>query len=358
MGDTFWKNRKVFITGHTGFKGSWLSLWLLLLNAKLTGYALAPQVSPNLFDLIGIKQQMNSLEADIRHGQNLIEAMLDFQPEIVFHLAAQPLVRQSYHDPKETFETNIMGTVNLLEAVKLTKSVRVVINVTTDKVYENKEWLWGYRENEPMGGYDPYSSSKACSELVTAAYRNSYFGNSYNKTHRPVSIATVRAGNVIGGGDWAKDRLIPDCIRKWSQKQIVKIRNPSAIRPWQHVLDPLSGYKMLAEIMYNSTGNYATAWNFGPNEIENNQSVQNVVDILGKSWGPEAQWEVDSGEKPHESSFLRLDCAKARIKLGWQPKWNLQKTIINVSEWYKLHYDKPDLIREFTEKQIYSHENS
>ena len=335
MNPSFWLSKKVFITGHTGFKGSWLSLWLQQLGAKVTGYALPPSTQPSLFKVCEVEQGMTSIIGDIRNGALLTNAMQKAKPEIIIHLAAQPLVRESYVDPVLTYSTNIMGTVQLLEAVRQTPSVRAVVNVTTDKCYENKEWVWGYRENEPMGGFDPYSSSKGCSELVTAAYRNSFFNTSRHKKHQ-VALATARAGNVIGGGDWANDRLIPDVLRAIQFGQSVKIRNPNATRPWQHVLDPLNGYLLLAEKLYNEGPSFAEAFNFGPSE-EDAKPVQWVVEELIKSLGEGARWQLDNGMHPHEANYLKLDCSKARFMLGWKPNWNITQAIQAIIAWHKVY---------------------
>ena len=335
MNPSFWSNKKVFVTGHTGFKGSWLSLWLQQLDAEVTGYALRPPTQPSLFKVVQVEQGMTSIIGDIRDGVLLTNAIQKAKPDIIIHLAAQPLVRQSYIDPVLTYSTNIVGTVQLLEAVRKTPSVRAVINVTTDKCYENKEWVWGYRENESIGGLDPYSSSKGCSELVTAAYRNSFFSTLRDGEHQ-VALATARAGNVIGGGDWANDRLIPDVLRAIDSGQSVKIRNPNATRPWQHVLDPLNGYLVLAEKLYTEGQAFAEAFNFGPAE-EDAKSVHWIVEQLMKSWGEGARWHLDKGTHPHEAHYLKLDCSKARIMLGWRPRWNLTQALQAIVAWHKAH---------------------
>ena len=335
MNPAFWHSKKVFVTGHTGFKGSWLSLWLQELGAHVTGYALRPPSNPSLFELVQVSQGMTSIIGDIRDGTLLTNVMRQAKPDIVIHLAAQPLVRRSYSDPVETYSTNVMGTVHLLEAVRHTPSVRAIVNVTTDKCYENKEWVWGYRENEPMGGFDPYSSSKGCSELVTAAYRNSFFSKERHGEHQ-VALATARAGNVIGGGDWAKDRLIPDILRAIESGQSVKIRNPNATRPWQHVLDPLNGYLILAEKLYTEGPAFAEAFNFGPAE-EDAKPVQWIVEQLTQSWGAGASWLIDGGTNPHEAHYLKLDCSKARVMLGWRPKWNLAQALQSIIVWHRAH---------------------
>lgn len=335
MNPSFWNKKKVFITGHTGFKGSWLSLWLQFLDAEVTGYALSPPTEPSLFKLARVDQGMKSVVGDIRDSEFLTKVIKQAEPEIVFHLAAQPLVRQSYLDPVSTYSTNIMGTIQLLESVRETPSVRAVINITTDKCYDNKEWMWGYRENDPMGGFDPYSSSKGCSELVTAAYRNSFFSKVRNGKHQ-LALATARAGNVIGGGDWASDRLVPDVLRAIESGQSIKIRNPNATRPWQHVLDPLNGYLLLAEKLYTKGLDFAEAFNFGPAE-EDVKPVHWVVEKLIESLDDRVNWHLDGDICHHEANFLKLDCSKARVMLGWQPRWNLTKAIQAIIDWHKVH---------------------
>ncbi|MBU1775020.1 MAG: CDP-glucose 4,6-dehydratase, partial [Gammaproteobacteria bacterium] len=296
---TFWRGKKVFMTGHTGFKGGWLSLWLQSMGAQVTGFALLPPTIPSLFEVADVAQGMTSIIGDIREAESLAKAVREAAPEIVIHMAAQPLVRYSYANPVETYSTNVMGTVHLLEAVRQTPSVRAVVNVTSDKCYDNKEWVWGYRENEAMGGFDPYSNSKGCAELVASAYRNSFFNPEKYHEHK-VALASVRAGNVIGGGDWAADRLIPDILRAISDNKPVVIRSPHAIRPWQHVLEPLSGYLLLAEKLYEQGIAYAEGWNFGPND-EDAKPVQWIVERLTEQWGDGASWLLDGGEHPHEA---------------------------------------------------------
>jgi CDP-glucose 4,6-dehydratase len=327
----FWKGKKVFLTGHTGFKGSWLSLWLSSMGAEVTGYALAPNTTPNLFDVLNIKDQMKTSHiADIRNLEILKSAMLEARPDILIHMAAQPLVRYSYENPVETYATNVMGTVHALEAARQIQSLGATVVVTTDKCYENKEWVWGYRENEPMGGHDPYSNSKGCAELVTSAYRQSFFSGPTTRN----AVASARAGNVIGGGDWSIDRLIPDAIKAFETNQALMIRNPSATRPWQHVLEPLSGYLTLAQGLYEKGRSLASGWNFGPRD-EDNCSVQDVVDLMISGWGGAARWEKDGTAKPHEANLLKLDCSKAYQQLGWAPKWNLETAIQKIVEWQK-----------------------
>jgi CDP-glucose 4,6-dehydratase len=335
MNPSFWSGKRVFITGHTGFKGSWLCLWLQQLGAQVTGYALAPPTNPSLFEVAQVAQGMKSVIGDIRDGAMLTNAMRLAAPDIVIHMAAQPLVRRSYVDPVETYSTNVMGTVNLLEAVRRISSVRAVVNVTTDKCYENKEWVWGYRESEPMGGFDPYSSSKGCAELVTAAYRNSFFNSSKYSEHK-VALAAARSGNVIGGGDWAADRLVPDILRAIEAGQSVNIRNPHATRPWQHVLEPLSGYLALAEKLYLQGPAFAEAFNFGPAE-EDAKPVQWIVEQVTQRWGEGAAWHLDGGTHPHEAHYLKLDCSKARAALNWRPRWHLDQALHVIIVWYKAY---------------------
>jgi CDP-glucose 4,6-dehydratase len=337
----FWYNKKVFITGHTGFKGSWLCLWLHALGAEVTGYALKPPTNPSNYKLCRIDRLITSIISDIRDGAALAGAMLAAEPEIIIHMAAQPLVRESYKNPVETYETNVMGIVNLLEAVRCCKSVKAVVNVTTDKCYENKEWLWGYRESEPMGGYDPYSNSKSCSELVTSSYRNSFF-NEKDYEHHGVAVASARAGNVIGGGDWAADRLIPDCINSILCGETILIRSPKAIRPWQYVLEPLSGYLLLAQKLYEVGPRFAEGWNFGPDDNDA-KSVEWIVNYFCNKWGNGVRYEIDDGRHPHEAHYLKLDCSKAKTLLSWHPKWNLPLALDKVIEWTKAYQAQQDV---------------
>jgi len=331
LNPVFWRGRRVFLTGHTGFKGGWLSLWLQQLGARVTGYALPAPTQPSLFETARVAEGMTSIIGDIRDGAALAAALREAAPDIVIHLAAQPLVRRSYVDPVETYSTNVMGTVHLLEAVRQCPTVRAVVNVTTDKCYENKEWVWAYRENEPMGGYDPYSNSKGCAELVSAAYRSSFFNPEKYEQHR-VALATARAGNVIGGGDWAADRLIPDILKAFAEGQPVTIRSPRAIRPWQHVLEPLRGYLTLAERLYQSGAAFAEAYNFGPRS-DDAQPVEWIVRELAALWGPGATWQIDAGEHPHEANFLKLDISKAAYRLGWQPLMGLRQALQLTTNW-------------------------
>jgi CDP-glucose 4,6-dehydratase len=329
VNSSFWRGKKVFITGHTGFKGTWLTLWLLEMGAIVNGYSLEPNTKPSLFVECDIQENMKSEIGDIRNLSQLTKSILNFNPDVIFHMAAQPLVRFSYIEPVLTFETNVMGTVNVLEAARKCKNLQAIVSVTTDKCYENKEWIWGYRENEPMGGKDPYSSSKGCAELVTAAYRTSYFNN----IDTP-NIASVRAGNVIGGGDWAIDRLIPDILKSFEKSIPVIIRNPNAIRPWQHVLEPLSGYLVLAEHLFESGNDYSEGWNFGPKDGDS-KTVSWILDSMVKKWGNGASWQLSEDGNPHEANFLKLDCSKAAMKLNWQPKWDLDYTLDLIINWHR-----------------------
>lgn len=356
MNPLFWKGKRVFITGHTGFKGSWLSLWLQSLGANVTGYALNPPTNPNLFDLANVVSGMKSVIGDISDLNLLQRVMRDVKPEIVIHLAAQSLVRYSYANPVETYATNVMGSVNLFEAVRNTNSVKAVVNVTSDKCYENREWLWSYRENEALGGHDPYSNSKGCAELVTAAYRASYF-NPVRYHEHGVAIASARAGNVIGGGDWARDRLIPDFIRAIMAGETAVIRSPNAIRPWQHVLEPLSGYLGLAEKLYSQGNAFTEAWNFGPNDRDA-KSVEWIVKQFVMNWGDGANFKVDaSAANLHEAHFLKLDSSKARMSLGWEPRWNVNETIRRICAWYKAYLNGQD-IKVYTLSEIAQYQAS
>ena len=333
MNPAFWQGKRVLVTGHTGFKGSWLSLWLQSMGAQVTGYALAPPTNPSLFDIAEVARGMTSVIGDIRDLAKLQAVFAEHQPEIVIHMAAQPLVRYSYQNPVETYATNVMGTVHLLEAVRHTPGVKVVVNITTDKCYENREWVWGYRENEPMGGFDPYSNSKGCAELVSASYRSSFF-NANNYAQHGVATATVRAGNVIGGGDWAQDRLIPDILAAFEQGRRVDIRNLHAIRPWQHVMEPLRGYITLAEQLFEHGPSFGEGWNFGPND-EDAKPVVWIVEQMAALWGADALWQVDTGEHPHEARYLKLDISKARSRLDWHPALRLKDALALIIEWAK-----------------------
>lgn len=349
LNPSFWKGKRTLLTGHTGFKGGWLSLWLQSMGAKVVGYAQPPPANPSLFAAANVADGMVSVEGDIRDYGALAMVFKQYQPEIVFHMAAQALVRRSYGDPIETYGTNVMGTVHLLEAARQARGVRAIVNVTSDKCYDNREWVWGYRENEAMGGYDPYSSSKGCAELVTATYRNSFF-NPINFADHGVALASARAGNVIGGGDWAEDRLIPDIMRAIEQGKPIAIRNPHAVRPWQHVLEPLSGYLLLAQKLYKEGVAYAEGWNFGPVD-EDAKSVQWIVERLTQRWGNGANWQLDEAVHLHEAHYLKLDCSKAKMRLNWHPKWHLDGALEKVIEWHKAHCEGENM-REFSLEQI------
>ncbi|MEI6286677.1 MAG: CDP-glucose 4,6-dehydratase [Bacillota bacterium] len=383
----FWKSKRIFITGHTGFKGSWLVMMLNEMGAEVCGYALTPPTEPSLFDVTKLSDMCEHNIGDIRDYQRLLATLTTWQPEIVIHMAAQPLVRESYVKPLETYEINVMGTANLLEAVRNCPSVRAVVVVTTDKCYQNNEWAWGYRENDRLGGYDPYSNSKACSELVVSAYRQSFFqppvgeelsscqvvklssdsteksdcisAFSFQLSAFVPAIATARAGNVIGGGDWAKDRLIPDILRAIEAGEPVRIRNPYSIRPWEHVLEPLAGYLQLAENLYTHGHKFAEAWNFGPSD-DDAKPVEWIVERMCGLWNdqlpttnhqPPAAYCVDDGEHPHEANYLKLDCSKSRQELGWQPSWNLSQTLEKIVEWHRAYINREDM-RELSFKQI------
>lgn len=326
---SFWNNKRVFLTGHTGFKGGWLSIWLNSMGAQVKGYALAPNTTPSLFFEAKIETLVDSNFGDIRNLNELKKSMMEFNPDILIHMAAQPLVRLSYTEPVDTYATNVMGTVNVLESARSCINLKAIVSVTTDKCYENKEWEWGYRENEPMGGHDPYSSSKGCAELVTAAYRNSFFNSADS-----AFVASARAGNVIGGGDWAEDRLIPDILKAFEKNEPVIIRNPLSTRPWQHVLEPLAGYLVLAQALFEKGNDFAEGWNFGPSD-DDCQPVSWILDKMVSSWGKGAKWKLDAQNNPHEANFLKLDCSKAKKKLKWQPKWGLEYTTGLIIDWHQ-----------------------
>lgn len=345
----FWRGKRVLLTGHTGFKGSWMSLWLQSMGASLHGLALQPPTSPSLFDEAHVAEGMHSHSGDIRDFATVQRVMNEVRPEIIIHMAAQPLVRYSYQAPIETYATNVMGTVHVLEAARHAGSVRAIVNITTDKCYENKEWAWGYREDDPMGGHDPYSNSKGCAELVSSAYRKSFL-----KTEG-IAMATARAGNVIGGGDWALDRLVPDILRALEKQQVVQIRNPHAIRPWQHVLEPLSGYLVLAERLYQNGQTDAEGWNFGPRD-EDAQPVQWIVERLCEAWGRGAGWALQPGSHPHEASYLKLDISKARQRLQWAPRWSLQTALPRITEWHQAWLSGTDM-HAICLQQIYQYQN-
>jgi CDP-glucose 4,6-dehydratase len=349
-----WNGRRVLLTGHTGFKGSWLSLWLQQKGAELCGLALDPPTTVNMFQDAAVERGMRSVIGDIRDTNRARQIFLEHRPEIVFHLAAQSLVRTSYVDPIGTYLTNVIGTANVLEAARETDSVRAVVVITTDKCYENQEWEWPYRETDRLGGYDPYSNSKACAELVVSAYRNSFFNPADYKRHG-VAIASVRAGNVIGGGDWAQDRLVPDIIRAFIEKRPVRIRNPHAIRPWQHVLEPLRGYIQVAESLCEDGTESGEAWNFGP-EQSDAQPVEWIVRQLAEVWGEGASWELEDAVQPHEAHTLTLDSSKARHRLNWHPALRLRDALAMTAEWYSLKLKEHDM-HEFTVAQIKDYED-
>lgn len=336
---SFYKNKRVLVTGHTGFKGSWLCRILINSGAIVTGYSLEPPTEPNLFSIANLESKMNSNIGDIRDFENLKKIFDECQPEIVFHLAAQPIVRDSYKDPRYTYETNVMGTVNLLECVRMNSCVKSVLNVTTDKVYKNNEWCWGYRENEPLDGYDPYSNSKSCSELVTHSYINSFFNDS------DIAISTARAGNVIGGGDFANDRIIPDCVRAMETGDIICVRNPYSTRPYQHVLEPLAVYLLIAERQYLDK-KYAGFYNVGPDDCDC-VTTGELVDLFCKTWGDNASWQNRTEENaPHEANFLKLDCSKIKTVFGWKPRWHIKECIEITCNFSKVWISKGDIPEE------------
>ena len=333
----FWRGTRVFVTGHTGFKGSWLSLWLSSLGAEVKGYALAPYTEPSLYQLADIGSHLKSDIADVADFESLSQSLQSFDPDCIFHLAAQPLVKFSYENPIRTYETNVMGTVNLLEAARGCNALRAIVNVTTDKCYENREWVWGYRETEAMGGHDPYSNSKGCSELVTSAYRESFF-----RTSGDVGVATARAGNVIGGGDWSTDRLLPDILNAYDDKKELVIRYPDAIRPWQHVLEPLAGYLILAELLCKDRKSYAEAWNFGPYD-QDVKSVKWIVEYMATQFNNGLTWRVEDNIQHHEATLLKLDISKANARLGWKPKWSIDKALDLIVDFHQAWKTGEDL---------------
>jgi CDP-glucose 4,6-dehydratase len=331
----FWQGKRVFLTGHTGFKGSWLSLWLHSLGAIVKGYALNPPTNPSLFIEAKVSSIVDSQIGDIRDQDVLYESMTTFNPDVLIHMAAQPLVRHSYDAPIETYEVNVIGTAKVLEVARSCAHLKAIVNITTDKCYENDGRSQGYRENDPMGGYDPYSSSKGCAELVTSAYRRSFLQD------QGVGLASARAGNVIGGGDWADDRLIPDILRSFEKNESVIIRNPKATRPWQHVLEPLSGYLILAQKLYENQGNYSEGWNFGPNE-KDVKPVDWILNNMIAKW-PNSSWELDQNSNPHEADFLKLDISKAESRLDWKSVWELRQTLEKIIAWHRAWLDKKDM---------------
>ncbi len=335
FGDTF-KEKKVLITGHTGFKGSWLAIWLKELGAEVIGYSLDPPSTPSNFEATRLKEIITHIHGDVRNLDCLMETFSTYQPEFVFHLAAQPIVRLSYDEPKLTFDTNVGGTVNVLEAVRKTPGVKVLVNVTSDKCYENREWIWGYRENDPLGGRDPYSASKGCAELIFNSYLKSFF-SSHTLQNRIIGAASVRAGNVIGGGDWGMDRLIPDCVQALSGGRPVGIRSPKAVRPWQHVLEPLSGYLKLGAALCKDPQQYSGAWNFGPDHV-GHLPVSAIVDKLVHYWGKGSWKDISDPAAPHEAHLLKLNCDKARNSLHWQCALTIDETLRMTADWYKQYY--------------------
>ena len=351
--ETIWRGKRVFLTGHTGFKGGWLALWLAAKGATLRGYALDPGTTPNLFEAARIADVVDDVRGDIRDGAHLDKALIEFAPEVVFHMAAQPLVRASYLDPIGTLETNVIGTARVLDAVRRAPSVRAVVSVTTDKCYENKEWLWGYRETDPLGGFDPYSSSKACAEIVSAAYRQSYFPVAKLAEHG-CALATARAGNVLGGGDWSTDRLIPDLLRSFGKGEPALIRRPEAIRPWQHVLEPLQGYLSLAEKLLTGKPEYATAYNFGPSD-DDARTVRWIVEKMVDFWGEGATWVLDPEPGVHEAGYLKLDASRARAVLDWATRMHLEMGLEWLVQWYKAHAAGENMQR-FTLGQVAQYE--
>lgn len=348
-----YNGKRVLITGHTGFKGSWLSIWLNEVGANVIGYALNPPTTPSLFEVCDLEKKVTSIVGDIRNPRMLRDVLEKYQPEIVFHMAAQSLVRYSYKEPVETYETNTMGTVNLFEVCRHTPSVRVIINITSDKCYENRELDCSYKENDPMGGYDPYSSSKGCAELITNAYLKSFFNPENFKEHGKC-LASVRAGNAVGGGDWGEDRLIPDCIKALLKNKPTVVRDPNAVRPWQHVLEPLFGYLLLAQRLYQDGPRFTGGWNFGPDD-KDAKPVRWLVERMAEMWGNNASWEIDQGNNPYEAHFLKLDCSKAKSKLGWHPRWNLKLALKKTVEWFKAYCNHEDMLN-ITISQIKSYE--
>jgi CDP-glucose 4,6-dehydratase len=350
MSNDFWLNKKVFITGHTGFKGSWLCLWLNKLGANVKGYSLKAETSPNLFSLFEKHININNVVGDVRDIENLKTEVNSFSPDIIIHLAAQAIVRTSYQDPVDTFSTNVMGTVNLFEAAKSCPSVKVILNITTDKCYKNNEWLWGYKETDPLGGDDPYSSSKACAELVSNAYATSFFKHgSHGSTQ--ANVATARAGNVIGGGDWACDRLMTDIIHAIINDKTITLRNPSATRPWQHVFDAISGYLILIEHLYIDGSKFSGGWNFGPLQ-SGEKNVEWIVKKILQVWGSDKKYTVENIDSPHEAHFLKLDCSKANLLLKWSPTWDLGEALPDIVAWYKKFANDPDTIFKYSEQSL------
>ena len=353
--NNIYNGKRVLVTGHTGFKGGWLSLWLKELGAEVIGYSLDPPTQPSFFEAVDLKNKLIHIIGDVRDENHLLSVFEKHQPEFIFHLAAQSLVRFSYKEPRLTYETNVMGTVNVLEAIRKSKSVRAAVIITSDKCYENKEWIYGYRENDSVGGYDPYSSSKGCAELVVSAYRNSFFNPKDSGKIHNIALSSVRAGNVIGGGDWGGDRLISDCVKTLSQNKIINIRNPQATRPWQYVLEPLSGYLLLGSKMYKDGVKYSSAWNFGPNDNDI-ITVEEIVKSVIKNWG-NGEYKVDTSRQPHEAGLLKLETSKARIFLGWKPVYEIYETIKRTINWYKYFYNgiEKEKLYKITVKEIWDY---
>lgn len=345
-----YRGKKVLVTGHTGFKGSWLVSWLTMLGADVIGYALPPQTTPNHFDILKLEKHITHIIGDVRDKDMLASVIQKHKPEFVFHLAAQPLLRRSYREPVLTYETNIMGTVYALDAVRMSETVCAVVSVTSDKCYENREWIYGYRENDPLGGYDPYSSSKGCAELVTAAYRNSFFNPlEYGKKHH-VAVASARAGNVIGGGDWAEDRLIADCVRCLVKNEPIVLRHPHATRPWQHVIEPIAGYLLLGMHLYEEGHRYSSAWNFGPHDASI-ISVEKIVQEIIRLWGT-GSYRVETTSTLHEAQLLKLDISKALTQLKWHPAYTIHEALEATITWYKTFYEGTNDMTAFTQRQI------
>lgn len=350
----FWHGKRVLITGQTGFKGAWLTFWLSELGAEVHGIALAPSTTPNAFTALKLAGRCRHHEIDIRDRQKLNTAIAAIDPEICFHMAAQALVRESYKTPMETYETNVIGTGNVLMALKQGPAIRSIVVITTDKCYENREWHWGYRETDALGGFDPYSSSKACAEILTASFRRSYFSAASTSNAHPIGLASVRAGNVIGGGDWSTDRLIPDVVRSYRDNSQLEIRYPGAIRPWQHVLSPLSGYVVLAEKLFVEPARWSEAYNFAPQD-EDCVSVREILDSFGRAWGKPVGWKQTPASQAHEAHFLKLDSSKAKADLGWRPRWNLEAALQATAKWYLGYYENPEKLVDLTTEQIRSY---
>ena len=345
---SFWRGKHVLVTGHTGFKGSWLSLWLKKLGAEVCGYSLEPEASPNLFESLGLDALVDSRIGDIRDLESLEQTLRSFQPEIIFHLAAQSLVRRSYREPVDTYTTNVIGTINVLEAARRTESAKAIVVITTDKVYENEERDFGYCETDHLGGFDPYSNSKACAEMAISSYRHSFFSDG------KALIASARAGNVIGGGDWSEDRLLPDVFRSLIFGEELVIRNPNSVRPWQHTLEPLSGYMLLAEKLFDGKSEFATAWNFGPDD-DASTPVKLVLEEIGKNWDGDVEWKISNSNHPHETHILKLDSSKARAELGWNSILTLPESLMMTIDWYRAFRDDADLVK-VTSDQIGAYE--